>query len=170
MECGIPTSVLGDAVIARNYDDENHFRRVDFTLEEYFKDKEWRISAQKANKEREGQGDKAKELQALLQKQQSGAHIAQQLDAASARQAAAASAPTVKLCSNPACEREASMRCSRCKLSFYCSAACQKADFKFHKKNVCVQKEAAPAAAPAASAPATDAQATTAAPADKPAQ
>jgi len=164
IECGCPTSVLGDCVIARNFDDENNFRRVDFTLEEFSTQQQWRVDAQKANKEKDGQGDKTKELQALLAKQKAAAganapqvvtspgEMAAMIDAAAKRleggsSAAAASAPTTKTCSNPACERDASMRCGRCKRSSYCSVECQKKDFKFHKANVCIPKDAA--AAPA---------------------
>ena len=131
MECGIPTSVLGDCVIARNFDDENNFRRVDFTLEEYFKDKEWRLSAQKANTERGSTTNQTKQLQELLAKSQQSGQIVNMIDAATSRQAAqaaaaAAAVPAVKTCSNPACERDAHMRCGRCKRSSYCSVECQK--------------------------------------------
>jgi hypothetical protein len=169
IECGSPTSVLGDCVIARNFDDENAFRRVDFTLEEFNTQQQWILDAQKANKEREGNNDKTKQLQELLAKQKlagssaegaavttSPGEMAALLDAASKRlggssvDGAGAAKPVPKTCSNPACERDASMRCGRCKRSSYCSVECQKADFKFHKKNVCIPKDATPAAAPAA--------------------
>lgn len=166
MECGTPTQVLGDTVIARNFDDENNFKRMDFTLEEYFKAKEWRLDAAKANAEKSGNAEQTAKLQTLMAQTQQSGDIANLLDAASARQAAAAAAPPVKTCANPACEQDAHMRCGRCKRSSYCSVACQKKDFKFHKANVCIAKEAAGEAqtttneADAAAAPAaTDAAA-----------
>ena len=168
MECGTPTQVLGDTVIARNFDDENNFKRMDFTLEEYFKAKEWRLDAAKANAEKSGNAEQTAKLQALMAQTQQSGDIAGLLDAASARQAAAAAAaPAVKTCANPACEQDAHMRCGRCKRSSYCSVACQKKDFKFHKANVCIAKEAAveakttnePTADAAAAPAATDAAA-----------
>src|SRR6185437_11865851 len=68
-------------------------------------------------------------------------------------------APTAasgKPCSSPSCERVGTLRCARCHRSMYCSVECQKADWKFHKTNIC-NPAPAPAAATAntASKPAT---------------
>jgi hypothetical protein len=48
------------------------------------------------------------------------------------------------LCSIAGCDNDANLRCSRCKRSWYCSVVCQKRDWKFHKDNVCIKKEATP--------------------------
>jgi hypothetical protein len=126
-ECGNPTQVLGDTLIARNFDDETNFRRIDFTLKEFTTNETgWKEAARKANQEK-GQNDtaaKAKQLQELLSK-------TQQLQQAAA-------APLEKVCSYAGCENPGTLRCSRCKRSWYCSPACQKKDWKFHKANVCV--------------------------------
>mmetsp|Transcript_23536 Transcript_23536/g.22568 ORF Transcript_23536/g.22568 Transcript_23536/m.22568 type:complete len:138 (-) Transcript_23536:243-656(-) len=34
----------------------------------------------------------------------------------------------------PVCDKESSKRCSRCKAIWYCSAECQRSDWKTHKK------------------------------------
>lgn len=147
-ECGIPTSVLGDALIARNFDDEANFRRMDFTKREFEEELEWKQSAMKANKEKAGNDDKTKQIQELLAKTQ-----------LMATQASIAS-PATKACSHPGCDLDGVLRCSRCKRSWYCSQACQKKDWKFHK-TICTQAASAPTEAkieeveaPAAAAPA----------------
>ena len=53
MECGNPTQVLGDVLMARNFDNEDAFERRDFSLEEFTNDKKWREDALKANKEKD---------------------------------------------------------------------------------------------------------------------
>ena len=131
MECGNPTSVLGDCVIARNFDDENNFHRVDFTKEEYFTDKEWRLKARKANEEKNLNSSQTKQLQDLMKKTQtSPEEMTNMLSAATKKlelsAGAAAAQPLARACSNPACDYDATMRCGRCKRSWYCSAACQK--------------------------------------------
>ena len=127
-ECGIPTQVVGDVVIARNFDDENNFRRMDFTLKEFVEETQWKSDAMKANKEKSANGDKTKELQNLLSKTQSlGTQVVSQ-----------AAALQTKSCSFAGCELDGTLRCSRCKRSWYCSQACQKRDWKFHKANVCI--------------------------------
>lgn len=50
IECGRPVQVLGDAFIARNFDNEDSFKRLDFTLDEYRNDKKWKEDAREANK------------------------------------------------------------------------------------------------------------------------
>eukprot|EP00951_Prasinocladus_malaysianus_P002158 scaffold15328_cov16-Prasinocladus_malaysianus.AAC.3 len=38
------------------------------------------------------------------------------------------------MCDNPGCTNEGCKKCSVCRAAFYCSASCQKADWKLHKK------------------------------------
>lgn len=143
IECGIPTQVLGDTVIARNFDDETNFRRIDFTKAEFERETEWKEQARKANQEKNaGSNDeKTQQLKKLLAKTQQLQH---QQQAQALLNAPSAS----KVCSYAGCEQDGTLRCSRCKRSWYCSQACQKKDWKFHKANVCV-------------APSTDSAATT---------
>lgn len=151
-EVGIPTAVLGDALIARNFDDENSFRRIDFTLAELQDSQaQWRADAKRANAERVSGAseDKMQELRSMLAQ-------------AGVNKGTAAAAPKEKACSFAGCYADGSMRCSRCKRSWYCSQACQKKDWKFHKANVCL-----PAPTKTASAEAgTDSTSAAAAPAD----
>ena len=39
------------------------------------------------------------------------------------------------LCSNPECNNEANLRCSWCKISYYCNKKCQKRDWPQHKQS-----------------------------------
>lgn len=42
-----------------------------------------------------------------------------------------------KLCDHCGKSSDDNKRCTRCRHSFYCNRDCQKADWKYHKKNVC---------------------------------
>jgi MYND finger len=41
--------------------------------------------------------------------------------------------PTIRCCGHPDCDKHANLRCSRCKLVYYCSAEHQKSHWTIHK-------------------------------------
>jgi len=157
IECGVPTQVLGDAFIARNFDNEDKFQRLNFSLDEYEKNEEWKMRARMANleKQQQGGGEKMKELQELLRK--SGVPNSAIANAAAATSSLSSSTPTAvqaahlqrliaesknkndKKCANPTCDKDGHLRCTRCKKSVYCSQTCQKQDWKAHKANACIK-------------------------------
>ncbi|TYZ63192.1 hypothetical protein PybrP1_012941 [[Pythium] brassicae (nom. inval.)] len=109
--CGRMIEVRGDAFIARIFDNDDDFERLDFRLSEVTMDAEW----------------------VLIGKRQSIA------SAGGASPSAAPSAPAralpsaVHVCAAAMCSANGTLRCSRCKAQHYCSAKCQKLDWKTHK-------------------------------------
>ncbi|TMW57261.1 hypothetical protein Poli38472_003186 [Pythium oligandrum] len=115
--CGKMVEVKGDAFIARVFDNDDDFVRLDFRLGEVTMDAEW--------------------IQ-LAKTQPSNAAATSAAEAKAAISAVTAAArkstPTVhNVCSATMCSADATMRCSRCKQQYYCSAKCQKAHWKTHK-------------------------------------
>ncbi|DAZ92901.1 TPA: hypothetical protein N0F65_013063, partial [Lagenidium giganteum] len=110
--CGKMIEVRGDAFIGRVFDNDDDFERMDFRLSEVNGDAEWVKLAQQ-------------QAAASSSKASSGT-------AAAARPALKAAATHV--CGATLCSASGSLRCSRCKKQYYCSAACQKAHWKTHKQ------------------------------------
>lgn len=49
MECGLNVQVLGDAFIGKQFDDDNGFRRYDFTIEDLSTSLPWFKAAKQLN-------------------------------------------------------------------------------------------------------------------------
>lgn len=98
-----------DAIVSCVDDD---FERLDFRLTEVTMDADW----------------------IQIGKEQSAASASGASPPMRAFATSAAKAPTaVHVCGAAMCSANASLRCSRCKNQHYCSAKCQKADWKTHK-------------------------------------
>uniref|UniRef100_K3WL03 MYND-type domain-containing protein n=1 Tax=Globisporangium ultimum (strain ATCC 200006 / CBS 805.95 / DAOM BR144) TaxID=431595 RepID=K3WL03_GLOUD len=111
--CGKMIEVRGDAFIARVFDNDDDFERMDFRLSEVTMDADWI----KIGKE-----------QSVASADTSASSIS------SIRTPQKAIAPlAAHVCGAAMCSANASLRCSRCKNQHYCSAKCQKADWKTHK-------------------------------------
>ena len=63
--CGVPTDVLGDAFIARAWDDQDGFERRDFTIAELASDAAWVSEAQRLNANRADPAAAAQQLKTL---------------------------------------------------------------------------------------------------------
>lgn len=64
-ECGVPTDVLGDAFIARAWDDQDGFERRDFTVAELDSNAAWVQEAKRLNANRADPAAAAKQLSSL---------------------------------------------------------------------------------------------------------
>jgi hypothetical protein len=136
--CGKLIEVKGDAFLARVFDngDESHlhpsdrknthgscildddFERLDFRLSEVSGDAEW-IQIAKSQPATAGENTPSETARAAL---------------AAAMGKAQRKQPTIQnVCSATMCSANATLRCSRCKQQYYCSAKCQKAHWKEHK-------------------------------------
>ena len=67
MACGLPTDVVGDAFVARAWDDQDGFERRDFTISEISSDAPWVLDAYKLNQERRDPTQAAQQLSAMSQ-------------------------------------------------------------------------------------------------------
>lgn len=91
---------------------DDDFERLDFRLSEVTMDADWIRTG----------------------KQQSAASAAgASLSTASSARALPPAPTAAHVCGAAMCSANASLRCSRCKAQHYCSAKCQKADWKTHK-------------------------------------
>lgn len=104
-----PTTNLTDLLDPRTTADDD-FVRMDFRLDELSTDAEW--------------------VQIAKQQAASGASSASAAAAAPKRHV---SASLQRVCAAAMCSKDGTLRCSRCKNQYYCSAKCQKADWKTHK-------------------------------------
>jgi hypothetical protein len=93
---------------------DDDFVRMDFRLDELSTDAEW----------------------VQIAKQQAASSAATAAPAAMAKRRVVSSLQRV--CAAAMCSKDGTLRCSRCKNQYYCSAACQKADWKTHKAS-CVK-------------------------------
>lgn len=117
--CGKMLEVKGDAFIARVFDDDDDFVRMDFRLSEVSGDALWVQAA----------------------KMQSAAAAAGKGGAAAGAALARAKAPgkitlpsaIQRICGADRCSKNGTLRCSRCKAQFYCGSQCQKLDWRLHK-------------------------------------
>ncbi|KAJ0396369.1 hypothetical protein P43SY_007463 [Pythium insidiosum] len=109
--CGRLIDVKGDAFLARIFDNDDDFVRMDFRLSEVSMDAEW--------------------IQTAKAQPTSTAPSPRMFSAPS--RTASSSASVHNVCSATMCSANASLRCSRCKQQYYCSAKCQKAHWKQHK-------------------------------------
>jgi len=100
---GKPCNVLGDAFIGRFFDNEDEFKRYDFTLADISSsDVEWMKKARAENS-------------------QTASENAKTLESAQCAHG------------HTGCGVQPKLRCSRCKNIGYCSQDCQKKDWKRHK-------------------------------------
>jgi len=113
--CGKNIEVLGDAYIARYYDDEKEFKRLSFTLDEYLHDTVWKLVSRISNDSVAGK-DAATTDDALR-------------TVLGERDSLARCTLGITGCMNPA-----NKKCARCKNISYCSAECQKRDWPRHKR------------------------------------
>lgn len=111
IQAGVPSQVMGDAFLSRMFDNDADFERRDFTLLDLDSQAPWWEAAR-------------------VQHQESGATAAAQLKTSSGLAGSAR-----RKCAEGflACDRPAPLKCSRCKEVFYCSAECQRRDWKRHK-------------------------------------
>ncbi|TDH74295.1 uncharacterized protein CCR75_001180 [Bremia lactucae] len=117
--CGKMLEVKGDAFLARVFDNDDDFVRLDFRLMEVSGDAPW--------------VQLAKSQSAATVAGTGGAAMGAALARAKATGKAMVSGSTPRLCGANSCTKSGTLRCSRCKLQFYCSSACQKIDWKLHK-------------------------------------
>ncbi|KAI9905729.1 hypothetical protein PsorP6_013871 [Peronosclerospora sorghi] len=108
--CGKMVEVKGDAFIGRVYDNDDDFVRMDFRLSEVSGDAPW-VQIAKS--------------QAVAG---SGGALSCNTTDKSTRPKS-----IQRICGAKLCSKNGTLRCSRCKAQFYCSAKCQKADWKVHK-------------------------------------
>nr|BAN65725.1 MYND finger domain protein, putative [Babesia bovis] len=113
------TDIRGECYVSKTFDDEEEFRRMDLTLEDYNELFENPPDAT-------GRWDSAEALSKMLDPQKSAA-LTQQ--------------PKKEIIPNNCenCKREESKDaplkiCSRCKKIKYCSVQCQKDDWKYHQR------------------------------------
>jgi len=120
-EAGKAIRVIGDAWIARLYDNQEDFQRMDFTLDDLKSDTDWMKKAKELNLKSAGR-DAKKEMKDLM-------------DLASKKSA-------LKQCGMGylGCETPTRFRCSRCQGIWYCSQDHQKKDWTRHKQD-CKKKE-----------------------------
>lgn len=114
------TDIRGDCFVSKTFDDEDTFKRVDITIEEYNKLFE-------NPPDPTGRWDSSQALSNMLNPQ----NIAELM------KKGASNPEPPKNCEN--CKREDSKDaplkiCSRCKKVKYCSQECQKEDWRFHKR------------------------------------
>ncbi|RLN97210.1 hypothetical protein BBJ28_00004586 [Nothophytophthora sp. Chile5] len=118
--CGKMIEVKGDAFIGRIFDNvDDDFVRMDFRLDEVAGDAPW----------------------VQLAKTQAAATAAGTGGAAAGAALARAKAPAKmmlpgsiqRICGADRCSKNGTLRCSRCKMQYYCSPECQKSDWKLHK-------------------------------------
>lgn len=116
---GKPMQVMGDAFIAKYYDDnQDEFIRMNFTMEDLY-DEKWMTLAKQTNPNAQQGQQKTKEIKA----------------------AASNTGAALKKCGMGfvSCDKDGKsgakmLCCSRCKDIYYCSRDHQKSDWKRHKK------------------------------------
>lgn len=111
--------IRGDCFISRTFDDEEVFKRINFTMDDY-------KSYLENPPERSGRWSETEAF--LKMQQQLGA-----LKGSSANQPSITEAPEPLRCGN--CRKADSLKkCGRCGKVSYCSVTCQKEDWGFHKR------------------------------------
>jgi hypothetical protein len=112
-----PLQVLGDAWVGCYFDDDDDFKRHDFTLADVQEGAPWKA---KAIKHKMADGD------AIAQMNETKA-LFEQTQRLKRQQASG------NLCNYFSCRNAGTKVCSRCKKVNYCSTDCQRADWKRHK-------------------------------------
>ena len=115
---GTDVRVMGDAFLARFFDNDDDFKRLDFTLKDLSNESEFfpeakRLAGLRATRSQGQQGSQ----------QQPGEATVITLD------------PSQCACGRTRCGKKPLKVCSRCRLVQYCSPECQKADWPLHKKD-----------------------------------
>ncbi|CEG45705.1 protein [Plasmopara halstedii] len=117
--CGKILEVKGDAFIARVFDNDDDFVRMDFRLSEVSGDAPWVEMAKLQSAASATGNGRAAEGAALARAKTSGKIMLP--------------GSIQRICGADRCSKNGTLRCSRCKAQFYCSPECQKTDWRLHK-------------------------------------
>eukprot|EP01071_Lankesteria_metandrocarpae_P001212 Lankesteria_metandrocarpae@DN1374_c0_g1_i1.p1 len=123
--CG--TDVRGDCFVSKTFDDEDKFRRLDFTksdLEAFLKNPPASIEKTAAN---------VKSSQALFEKLQSQTAGNDSNDDSTAAMTANTKVEELPECASCGAQPKSLLRC-KCQQVFYCNRECQRSDWRFHQR------------------------------------
>ena len=123
---GTDVRIMGDAFLARFFDNDDDFKRLDFKLVDLTENSDFLRTAKRLSDEKAKRA-KADPKQFELRMGQ---------NEAGGKPEAKITKLDPELCGfgRSSCGKKGDKTCNRCKKAKYCSAECQKADWSIHKK------------------------------------